>query len=97
LSRKSLNQFSVKIIKSRENFIGIGIVDPDQVRKERSPCYSGYAICFWGNSGRVRYGPGKNVHETGIGFSAGDIVTTTVDLEKGLIEWSVEGMIRASH
>ena len=46
-------------------------------------------MCLWGHNGRARYGGGEKYKESGVKFTVGDSVLVRVNLEKGLIEWTV--------
>lgn len=84
--------FEIKIKHTKESYIGIGVVDISKQFEQRHSSYSGNAICFWGVNGRIRYGPGDKKIEIGYSFGSNDVVTTIVNLEKGKIEWKVNGM-----
>ena len=93
-SKKGFQQFTVKILQTREAYIAIGVVDADSQENDRNSSQSGNAICFWGYNGRIRHGNAKNYRDTGFLFGKGDIVTTAVSLEKGVIYWEINGIKR---
>ena len=87
-------KFFMKVIKSVNNCVIVGIVDKEKQKNHRYSWFSGNAICYNGEDGSISYGT-KNGEYKGIqrgkGFKEGDEVSVEVFFEKGKIKWCVNG------
>jgi hypothetical protein len=59
--------FKIKIIKTKQKCIIIGVVDELKQRNQRSSCHSPYAICYYGYNGNKL----PSTLQEGNGFSQG--------------------------
>ena len=81
--------FKIRIVKTGR-YILIGILEKDQIAnqysrdKEESTTYSGDGYKYPGHI------------KEGSGFTAGDVVETTVRLSEGSIQWRVNGQIQVT-
>ena len=73
----------------------IGIVNKNRIEKRRS-YDSGMAVCYYGFNGWIcESGLSNNYRSQGSGFKDGDTITVVVELDRGIIEWRINGTIEA--
>ena len=68
----------------------VGIVNQGRIDKRRS-YDSGRAVCYYGYNGWVCDNESHTFKTQGTGFKTGDTITITTELDKGLVEWRVNG------
>lgn len=79
--------FRYKIIRTKKRNIFLGVINQEFRVKSRSSFSSGFAIAYGGKDGKVWYGNVDGFKVEGEGFREGDIVKTSVNLQKGEICW----------
>ena len=78
--------FQVKIVKTVNSHIMIGVLDRSQRKNDQSSYDTKYAATYFGYDGR-KFPKGKK----GQGFKQGDVIKMKVYLSLGKVKWILEG------
>ena len=93
---RQVNIFVIKVVKTVDRAIWVGVIDSTTKGEMSVNWHHPHVIGYCGQNGGVAGDSGKANKTEGSGFKTGDKVRVTVNLEAGIVTWSVNGMKQAS-
>ena len=83
----------IKVIKTKNNYIFVGVADYVKQRDRRFSFNTGNSMCYFGFSGHIFP---ENIKK-GDGFKEGDIVKVIINRATHTLDYYVNGEIKVTH